>query len=113
MQNPSAGKGEGFKKGRKSAIAQFPANVERDYRVGLGKNEPVPIQNSARDLKLCLYVRVTVNSLPPSVRKQYSPVESGLSSLTKELLTRTERWMRMKPKLASRLATTEIDSRSR
>ena len=60
---------------------------------------------------------MTVYSLPSSIRRQYSPAESGLISSTNEVFTSTDRWMRMNPWVSSFSATTKqthvIDRNSR
>jgi hypothetical protein len=69
----------------------FPLLCVGNHGSRLRKNPPVPIENSARDLRFSLYVRVTVYSLPPFTRRPYSPVGYGLISSTNEAFTRTER----------------------
>ena len=61
------------------------------------RNESVPIQTSARERRFPLYVRVTLYSLPPFNRRPYSPVTHGWISSTNDILTSTDRWMRINP----------------
>src|SRR6516162_4824900 len=93
-------------------VASYPLRrLCRNHPVHPGKNAPAPIQNFARDLRFLLNVRVTVYSLPPLIRRQYSPVGSGLISSTNEAFTSADRLMRINPCPSSVSAATEIDPR--